>query len=81
MNFKQFLTESTSVTVFIIKRNDGGYVDRDGRKTNTLKNAYMWSDKSKAETFLKGGARNMYLAPGATFKGYKVIPLTLTVAE
>lgn len=76
---KVIVTEKKE-TRYIIKRADGAYVDRGGRKTNLLSGAYSWASKDAAEKFLADGT-GIYKSPevsGDHFKGWKVIPITIS---
>jgi len=68
-------------TVFVIKRRDEGFVDKGGRKTLQLKNAFMWSNKEDAEAYMSRWQHKIYIAPGGTIAGFKVVPVTLSYVE
>ena len=68
-------------TVYVIKRREDGYVDKGGRKTLTLHNAFMWRDENKAKDYLDAGREKIYVAPGDSLDGFKVVPLTLTIGK
>jgi hypothetical protein len=50
-------------TVYAIKREDGYYVDKGGRRTKSIPQMFLWNDREKAQEYLDGRQRNIYIPP------------------
>lgn len=66
-------------TVYAIKRGEGVYVDKGGRRTSSIPQMFFWNERESAEKWLSQNRDTMYVWKDRENRNeFEVVPVTVS---